>query len=190
MKKYLILLLLALPLVCAAQVNFKFQQDGTYRDADGKDYIIVKYDSISAKDLFLMVKNNINQLYKNPKEVMSEVENASISVRGYSESVFYVPTTSPETSCSGYYNLTFEFKNGRIKVHAPIIDDEVTYYSAVMNSYEKIYVGDYAPKLFKMKNGKPAYKRSQMCLDMMETQINTLINNILLYKKKSSEDDW
>lgn len=52
MKKYLILLLLALPLVCAAQVNFKFQQDGTYRDADGKDYIIVKYDSISAKDLF------------------------------------------------------------------------------------------------------------------------------------------
>lgn len=190
MKKFLTLILLALPLICCAQVDFKFQQDGTYRTIDGKEYSIVYYDSISAQDLFLMVKNNINQLYKNPKEVMSEVENTSISVRGYSESVFYVPTTSPETSCGGFYNLNFEFKNGRVKVHAPIIDDKVTYYSSVMNGYENIYVGDYAPKLFKKKNGKPAYKRSQMCIDMMEAQINTLINNILSSKKESGDDNW
>lgn len=191
MKKYLVLLLLVFPLICCAQANFKFQQDGTYRTEDGKDYIVVKYDSLTAKDLYIVVKNNINQLYKSPKEVMSEVENTSINLRGYSESIFYIPTTSPEKDCGGYYNLNFEFKDGRIKVHAPVIDNKVTYYSSVFSRYEDIYVSDYAPKLFKMKNGKPAYKKSQMCLDMMETNINTLINNIISNKTtKLGEEDW
>ncbi len=191
MKKYLLFLLLILPFACYAQVNFKFQQDGTYRTDEGKDYIIVKYDSLKAKDLFLMVKNNINRLYKSPKDVLSEVDYTAISIRGYSDAIFYIPTTSPETDCGGYYNLNFEFKDGRIKVHAPVIDDKVAYYSSILNRYEYIYVSDYASKLFKMKNGKPAYKRSQMCLDMMETKINALINDII--SKKSTDmsgDDW
>jgi len=109
------------------KVSFRLQQDGTFlTDKNGEKYEVVSFEGVPCDKLYITIKNNINSLFKKPKEVMSEVENTSISIRAYSDAITCdkLPLC-PVSVYSGYYNLMFHFKDGKIKVDAPIIDETV-----------------------------------------------------------------
>ncbi len=176
----------ALTIIANAQekVVFNLYPDGKFKTKDGASYLVVKFDTLSSSQLYDMVRSNINAIYKNPKKVISEVENKSISVRGFSQTITTdkLALSSPSVY-SGYYNLLFEFKDGKIKVNAPIIDEDI-YDGTLKTKFEFI-----ASHFFKNGDLKPKKKEYK---DITELQLNIIINKILglLQNENRIKDDW
>lgn len=128
MKKILSFLLLAAIAVGAnAQKDstkaiwFSIQKEGYFAADDGKDYIIYHQEGKTAKELYDMVCVNANRIYNMPQRVMSTVEGKSVSIRAYSNTCMYNYFMG-KFFYEVCYNLLFEFKDGKIKINAPVIN--------------------------------------------------------------------
>lgn len=107
-------------------ISFKLTQTG-FCSNDGKDYIVVPFEGKSAHDIFQSLCSNINGLYKNPQKVMSLVDDTSISIRAYDEKISSTNAMlGMHIWLGGYYNLVFQIRDGRVRVSAPLIDEELT----------------------------------------------------------------
>ena len=104
-------------------VEFKLQQDGTFKTEDGSPYAVIEFPGKTAEELYNMVKSNAMSYYKNPKEVLSENENSIITIRAIKEAVSSIKVLMIRYAYSAHYNLTFRFKDGKIRCDAPNIDD-------------------------------------------------------------------
>lgn len=175
-----IFLLICFTVNAQFKAHFYLQQDGTFKTKDNADYAVVEYDGMSAEELYTMVKSNINSLYKSPKDVMSEVENISITIRGYDKKV-----TINTYPFSGYYNLNFKFKDGRIRVAAPIIDENV-YLDHTQFDFSKEIAKFFDKKDGSVKPKKIKYK------EYTENNLNLLIYKIIQNQtgSQSNEDNW
>ena len=177
-----ILLLICFTVHAQFKAHFYLQRDGTFKTKDNTNYAVVEYDGMSAEELYTMVKNNINSLYKSPKDVMSEVENTSITVRGYSEDIII-----DKFGYSGYYNLNFKFKDGKIRVAAPIVDEKV--YS--WGSNIQCYFSDEIATFFNKKDGSVKPKKTKY-KELTENNLNLIIYKIIQNQEESQskEDNW
>lgn len=186
MKKILFLMAMSIISIYSfsqEKVLFRLQQDGTFlSDKSGKKYEIVLFEGVSCDKLYITIKNNINSLFKKPKEVMSEVENTSISIRAYSDAITCDKLPLCAVSVySGYYNLMFHFKDGKIKVDAPIIDETI-YEGLEERNFSYIASG-----FFKKGNVNPKKEKYKL---LTEDQINVMINKILGFGNDTEEDEW
>lgn len=175
-----ILLLICFTVHAQFKAHFYLQPDGTFKTKDNANYAVVEYDGMSAEELYTMVKSNINSLYKSPKDVMSEVENTSITVRGYDKTI-----TIDKYGFSGHYNLNFRFKDGKIRVTAPIIDENV-YLDHSRFDFSKVAAGFFNKKDGSVKPKKIKYK------ELTENNLNLIIYKIILNQeeRQSKEDNW
>ena len=181
MKKLLILLFALTPLLGFSQVDFRLQEDGSFKTADGNDYQIIKRDSMSSKELYGLIMTNLNRVYISPKDVISQADDKSISVRGYKEDLLSVSGFWEYAGVyGGHYKLLFEFKDGKIKVSAPIIEDELALFqhqTSFRNQLKK-YFG----------NKGNISEKNKKKLDKINLYINNLINSIC--EQKASNNDW
>lgn len=187
MKKVLFsLTLLFVAGVCLAQntATFKLTTFGSFASEEGKDYVVIPFEGKNAHQIFLLLCANVNKLYKNPQKVMSVVDDASVSIRAYDSKITYIKDLIQSFNVGGYYNLNFEIKDGRVKVSAPIIDEDLTRtangarekdFSRMVKSWAKDGV-------FKDKFAKQ--------VDYTETNINSIINAILGAGKANEEEEW
>ena len=185
MKKNLsiaILLLVCFTANAQFKAHFYLQPDGTFRTKDNADYAIVEYDGVPADKLYTIVKSNINSLYKSPKDVMSEVEDISITVRGYDRSI-----VRDKSGYSGYYNLNFRFKDGKIRVSAPIVDNNVYSWSGNIRwDFVDAISYFFNKKDSSVKPKKIKYK------ELTENNLNLIIYKIIQNQaeSQSKEDNW
>jgi hypothetical protein len=129
-------------------------------------------------------------LYKSPNSVMSENPNASIAIRAYSDRVGSKTISLLPRVFAGYYNLVFRFKDGKIRVDVPTIDNTLTDRDNLLDyqyipSFKNLVKGYY-------KDGKPKDKAHAYIM-MTEQSVNLPINYLLgLIKTESNDtnDDW
>lgn len=177
-----ILLLICFAAHAQFKAHFYLQRDATFTTKDNADYAVVEYPGMTADQLYTMVKSNINSLYKSPKDVMSEVENVSITVRGYSKRIVI-----DKYGYSGYYNLNFRFKDGKIRVAAPIVDNDV--YSWGNNT--RWDFADAISFFFNKKDGSVKPKKLNY-KELTENNLNLIIYQIIQNQEEtqSKEDNW
>ena len=191
MKKYLFLFIVIINCVSVTaqnNVEFHLQADGTFVGNDGKDFKIVEYEGKSAIELYNMIKQNIIELYKDPKKVMTENEPTSIKVRALSEPIYSgMALIGGLVTYRAYYDLVFHFKEGRIKVDAPLIEQRLDNSDSFsVNAPSKTFVG-YIDDWFD-KKGKPK-KNKEEKIARVENILLAPINIILESSKSQTANE-
>ena len=187
MKKLILSLAFAsLAIIGFAQANFTLNNKCGFEASDGKGYMVIPFEGKTAHELYDMVRVNVGKSYNSPKEVMSVVEDKSIAIYAtvdgiYKENLFLVNGTY-----SSKYSLNFEFKDGKIKVEAPLLGSGmVKYTNGKFESYDAV-ADELAKKLFE-KNGEPKKKKINN-IKAIEGYFNNLINKLLAVN--AGEEDW
>lgn len=193
MKKLFSILVLVLSFLnVSAQdlISFKLTRTGAFTAPDGSAFVVVPFEGKSAPELYNMVKNNIMSLYKDPKQVMTENEGQTITVRGKGDILWKTVTFLPRTF-EGYYTIVFKFKDGRVRVDAPVVDDELTDAAGMLQYGESFK--SCCKKLF-TKDGKPFDKRAVKKISQTEDALNAPINSMLgliqTNSTASEDDNW
>ncbi|WP_155642483.1 hypothetical protein [Tannerella forsythia] len=167
-------------------VNFKVQEDGTFvNESDGKKFAILSFEGISKNDLYAKTLIGITKIYNSPKDVISKVEGDMISVNGIRQDCINYPWLfGSRIIFSIDYVLQFQFKDGKVRVEAPVITRCYNY----QYQPDKLEYWIKAQKLF--KNGEPNPKRKDVINDI-NTAANEIINNILKnLDENSDENNW
>lgn len=168
-------------------VNFKLTPMGTFVAEDGQSYKIIEINGKSATELYSMIKTNATKIYKSPKDVLSENEPITLSIRALTEIYNGYKLPGGFITYNAFYNLLFHFKDGRIKVDAPIIDQrlDVVATGAALGKSFKSYVDDWFDK-----KGQPKSKHVDE-VNRIELIFNTIINDLLGNPKTAKdEEDW
>ena len=180
MKKLLLIAMCIITLCGNAQsiISFQLTETGSFVSEEGKDFIIVPFEGETAHQIYQKLFVNASALYKNPSQVISVVEDASISIRGYSQKITYTKFLLEKKWISGFYNLNFQIKDGRVRVSAPIIDEIEE--GTVKTRFSWTVEGWY-------KKGKPKEKAKER-IELVEFNMNSLINAILGTTKTNTEE--
>ena len=190
MKKFLFSLLLAVIAVGASAqkdstnlIWFEIQKGGFFATEDGKDFIVYKQEGKTAKELFDMVCVNVGKIYQSPQNVMSTVEGKSVSIRAISQSCLYRKLLGMKDYYTVHYNLFFEFKDGRIKINAPVIN------SIYSSNHNEAYFSKIAKSYFTSKGEKK--KSADEYRVTAELYFCKLLSDIVgKYEDKTKKDDW
>lgn len=193
MKKLILFAMLLMCLGIQAQekkVEFKLQPTGSFLTEDGKDYAVVEFEGKSASELYSMVKSNAMSLYNDPDKVMSESGGNTISFYAYCENMCVVSSMGAKGIYGGHYKLLFRFKDGRIRVDGPFIDEELPMNGGFMTGTigipSRVFLSDYAKKVCKSNSKKNREKK-----EYLEHIVNSPINYLLDFSKnqKQKEDE-
>ena len=170
-------------------VTFRLQKSGDFVTADGADFAVVEFQGKSVAELYQMIKDNVGAYYENPDDVLTEDEPKSLTVRGGCKDFVMWTFMMMPTQFGAFYDLTFRFREGRIRVDAPVIDDELLTTGSVVKLGKtasfRTLVGTFYKKGELKEKAKPKVAQ-------IENYLNTTINQLLgLLKEKSpDEEEW
>lgn len=116
-------------------------ESGLLKTRGSGDYYLLERNGKSASELYTNVLSAISTMYKNPEKVLSKVDNVSITVSGTALDVPVSKDASLTNSVfpqkNDYYGfdytLSFQFKDGKIRVNAPSFDVDNILYSDVLD---------------------------------------------------------
>ena len=81
-----------------------------------KSYIVVDFPEKSKADIYKQVERWVNKKYISPKDVVSKVDNESISINGVSKNAV---RRNSMHSFDMNYTITVEFNDNKMKINAP-----------------------------------------------------------------------
>lgn len=125
MKKILLVIFFSLiNIQCWSQqyVDFKLMPDVSFKTDDGNDYEVVEYPDKNSHEIYQLLTSNITTLYNNPSKVMTSFDETSIKVRALG-TFFYYKALGRKIFLTGYYQLLFKIKEGRVRVSAPFLEN-------------------------------------------------------------------
>ncbi len=187
-----ILLFIAFSLICLIgygqqTVEFKVYPDGSFRTEDGKDFVVVEFEGKSAHEIFQELSVNVNSMYNNPSKVMSTVEDASIKIRAISDLVKTRRLGIP-IYWSGYYQLEFQIKDGRVRVSAPFVETYLNDGAPKYNERKfKKLVGSFFTDGEVKENKMDEYATLNLKFFYL---INTILGTLQKEINDESEEDW
>lgn len=184
MKVKLLLLFVSINLIGYSQtVDFQLQADGTFKNnEEPKDYTVIEYEGKSREDLYSEILIGVTRLYNSPKDVISKVENEIISVNGISTNcVTLKGMMGVRVNFSIQYVIQFQFKEGKIRVDAPVISRLFTDDTPDIKPFS-----GWLKVQNVFKKGKP---NKQETINDFNNTLNGLINNILK-GKTTTDEDW
>ena len=117
MKIFFGMCLLLISQIATAQY-FNLAPEG-FVSKEKTDYTVLEMPKTSQQQLYDKVLKSINSLYSNPKEGLTLVDGQSITLSAYQKGAI---TVSGSFHYDVDYNLTFLFKEGRIRVNAPTFE--------------------------------------------------------------------
>lgn len=107
--------------------QFKLQFNATFKKDGENNYYVVDFGKKSAHQLYMDVLSNIASMYRNPDRVTSKVEDRSIVINGYADEIaWYNDWQDYTTSVSFSYRIDLQFKDGKIRVNAPTLQEIYT----------------------------------------------------------------
>ena len=107
--------------------DFKLQFNATFKKDGENNYYVLDFGKKSAHQLYMDVLSNIASIYRNPDRVTSKVENRSIVINGYADEIaWYKDLYDYTTSVSFNYRIDLQFKDGKIRVNAPTLQEIYT----------------------------------------------------------------
>lgn len=189
MKKILLLFMLVVSATSYAQ--FKASPNGIVSD-DGKGYFVFEIEGVSAKEIYNRLEKFIVSSYRNPDAVASKKPYEMINVHSYSEKAFPIKTIFGMKHYANVdMNIVFRFKDGKIRVDAPSINDMPCH--TLENSDGVVFCGtrfltDNTVFLYD-KKGKVKNKK---VIESLNSWINLHISYIIesIQESKEVEDSW
>ena len=169
-------------------VEFKLQRSGAFLTAAGEEYAVVEFQGKTAEELYQMVKDNVSEYYENPEDILTEEDN-KLTVRGGCKDFVMWTFMMVATQFGAFYDLTFRFKDGRIRIDAPVIEDELIATASVMKKGTSASFKSMLGSFY--KNGE-LKEKSKPKVIQIENYINTTVNQLLglIKSKTADDDDW
>ena len=150
---------------------------------------VVEFSGKSASELYTNVLSSIATLYKNPDKVLSKVDNVSITISGTALDV-PVPKDASEIDSvfpqeNNYYGFDYtfslQFKDGKIRINAPVIDVESILWANIFNGGKyKLVAPQFAGIHFNNSSDKITIS--------FQKYLNELIQTII--KKSETVNNW
>lgn len=189
MRKIIVLfyILFSVSVFSQEAVRFKLLPDGSFTSTEGSNYFVINYQDRSAKDLYDMVRNNLFKLYKEPASVIMENPYNTIRVVHSYINLGKMSVALIPRELAGYFNLQFQFKDGKIRVDAPSIDDNLICEDGTLDPGGIPSFESYSKGLF--KNGTPRNNKKEQ-LSSIESTINGIVYYSLGLTKQQNDDDW
>lgn len=192
MKKFILLILLLLPMIAEAQekVNFVLMPNGTYQTEDGKDFVVISFEGKTAHEIYQELAMNVASTYNDPSEVMSGIDDSMIKIRAYSKCIVSYMSLAGSQTCSGYYQLEFKIRDGRVRVSAPYIEETVIHTAPFGGDSNTEYRFQSLTKKYFDKNGELKQNRKED-YDAVVAKMNDVINRILYSSSiQDADEDW
>lgn len=190
MKKLLLLLLAILPFASFAQTDsslFLLTENGFVSKQDTtKDYIVKNYQNIKKEKLYQKALIGVTKLYISPKDVISKVENETISINAIANNVFSGSTFYN----SLYVDYTFQlsFKDGKIKFGPILLNSIYNAHVELQLKYIPVGFGGVSPSIYN-KDGK--VRRSlQKMYNQLSYYFNNLVTQFSLSINSNIKNDW
>lgn len=86
-----------------------------------RNFIVYEFTGLKASDMKSSIISKLTTMFKSPKDAIHTISDNIISVEGYSSNVFRYNGYS----CDILFNLTIEFKDGKIRYNYPVIVENV-----------------------------------------------------------------
>ena len=168
------------------KIDFHLSQSGKFLTDEGEDFVVIPFEGKSGHDIYMEIVQNVNSLYKSPKEVLSTVEDQSISIYAMSSPIAYDKVIGITREGYGYYTIKVLIKDGKIRLELPKID-KVSFgtgsqKTTVSYSYQ---IGTYFDKKGVVKSKRAAWVKA------IESKMKAICNYIIMGgEKKKVDDDW
>jgi hypothetical protein len=171
--------------ICIAQTDvFELTPSGLRSTKDtSKNYIVIDLPGKSKAEIFKQTQIFMNRSFVSPKDVMSIVEGESVTITGYAEKE--VHRTNNHVFNTDY-TMTFEFKDGKMKISSPAIKLTTTFYQKPQTLYlvaNNSITGD----VMGIWNEKLKLKSLTAKTDI-ENYFNSFISRLIKYF--SEKNDW
>lgn len=189
MKKLIAIVMMMLPMLTWGQelANFVLMPDGTYQTEDGKDFVVIPFEDKTAHQIYQELASNVGSTFNDPSKVMSGVEDASIKIRAHSDDLIRNRVMGLGQSMGGYYQLEFRIKDGRVRVSAPYVEEEVGFW--MNGKYNSNKFEWFVKKHF--KNGKLKDGKREEDYKIVVAKMNGIINRILNSSSvQDANEDW
>ena len=186
MKKLLtIAMLLLVGLTADAQFTSKFKMnyDGAFTTEDGKTFDVAAFDNKNATELFDIVRKHVALTYNSPKEVESNVEDKIIAIYSYAKNCTFFTAPGMKFYLSFHYSLKFQFKDGKIRIEAPILCDMKG------SAWETLQKTFKAKGIFSKDGVLSDKPKKRQTVTMLENYFNDLINRIINGDARA-EENW
>lgn len=160
----------------AAQAQFTLTPSGLVNET-GKEFVIYDHAGKSQAELYASVHMYLNSLFVSPKDVLSLVENNSISINGVTNDIFRPKSINDLTpTFTMNYTITLYFKDGKIRVDNPSIN-----HMYVTDQPAKEYYGVFTSK------GKLKHEKTKASIEKF---FNDFIANINQAVTDNKATDW
>lgn len=168
--------------VAVSQNLFTLTADGFKNSQNmDQDFVVLNYEGKSQSELYTKFLSKITNVYVSAKNVVSKVDDNIISINGYSTNAIEMKKGKKQIIKHDIrYNISFEFKDGRVRVNAPdglLMTSDRTILK--ITGQTSSFYGQYA--IF--KNGE---LNEALAKDSLETFFNDLITEIASNEK----DEW
>lgn len=155
------------------------------------DYIVVPFEGSSQTEIYNLALSAVGKHFVSPKDRISKVEYSQINLNGIIPAVTY-ENWMGKLYYDLNYNLIFEFKDGKMKINSPIINDVVR--DAPFGAKKHIFLSESErgsaisghKALFK-NNGKVNEKKHK---ENIERAMNSFICLIVAEMKNPKNADW
>lgn len=172
----------------AQNASFMLQPDGSFLNyIDGKTFIVLEYPDRTKDNLYTNILTSVTKLYRSPKHVISKVDGEIISVNGiFSNCISYKAILGLTAIYSIEYILKFQFKEGKIRVDAPIV---LRCFNDMTKVSEEVSFDEWLRIQSVFKDGYPNPKK-QKTIDDFNYVLNSLILSIVSEVNNNLEDEW
>lgn len=168
--------------------NFQLQADGTFGKAGETDYYVAEFVGKTAHQLYMDVLEHISTIYSNPDYVTTKVADRSIVVNGYSkEAAFFYDKGANLTGVNYNYRIELLFKDGKIRVNAPVIKEIETYTAR----WNQTYNNDPYDRESKSLDVVAKYiLNDEVAINAFNKNINLRVYAIVYGVPGKRSDDW
>lgn len=182
MKRIALLLALLLASL-TVKAQFTVSPQGIINET-GKDYVVYEFEGKTQQELFTATNVALHAMYVSPKDVLSIVENNSITINGVNPDIWRdrnMMSTVPSLTMN--YTIVVEFKDGRIRIMNPTINRLIV---PVSGTETTSYNGsEYLGYLF--KNDKAKHPKTNASI---ESSLNSLVNKIMSSITDQKKEEW
>lgn len=106
-----------LPAIAQNPIEYRLNSNYGFSGPNGKKDIVVNFPGKTAREIFTMMAVNISVLYYQPSEVMYGVQDALVSVSGYSSDF----CRNGDQKWAAKYDLKFIIQDEKVLILNPII---------------------------------------------------------------------
>lgn len=194
MKK--LLLILTCLFISLSNINaqsFELHSTG-FKDSTNikKDYLVFHFEGKKQSELYNDFFVQISSKYASTDDIISQIDNHSITVNTTSSnSVTFQKIYKYDLKYNLRYTLTFLFKDGRVRVNAPTLN-EISGDFGVLDKKNTIHLTGGNPKWIGEKSifNKDGELKEEDTKKDLEQFFNTLVSSIIDSVKSYEQESW